>query len=200
MVATKLQEGLTECLKSLGGKRHIKSRWLVGGCQCLAKSLTLSRLEIEVGRASNSIGRLGEVIFEFTILRELRFVPAFLGDKWESVDYLVELADREQHGFFFVQVKSTAQALSNERFPSMPILSEKLESLFSYPAPTYIAFVDTNSRKVYLKAAMGRDRFTSNPPVELTPETSRTLEEEVSGYWSLVETSHLKSTFESKFG
>ena len=152
-----------------------------------------------VGRSSNSIGRLGELIFEFAILRDLYFIPAFLGDKWEAVDYLVELAGKDDHGYFFVQVKSTAQSKPNDRMLPMPISSEKLESLMSYPAPTYLAFVDTNSRKVFIKAAIDGGKYTSTPPVELTSDVCKALADEVTEFWSKFETNRIKATFESRF-
>src|SRR5215471_16706655 len=67
-----------------------------------------------LSKLQNVIGDRGELVFElaitdYTKFRRPLFKPAFLGDKWATVDYYVELTNiPKATPFFFVQVKSTA--------------------------------------------------------------------------------------------
>src|SRR6516162_8561794 len=72
-------------------------------------------------RWTSFVGDRGESIFELAIMDYSRlpaplFRPTFLGDKWPAVDFLVELTGvRGMTPVFFVQVKSTARAIANNR-------------------------------------------------------------------------------------
>lgn len=73
------------------------------------------------------------------------FHAEFLGDKFESVDFYVELTDVERAKyFFFIQVKSTEAGLTKRKPQRLKIdIKEKqLHSLTKIPIPTYIIGVD----------------------------------------------------------
>ena len=62
---------------------------------------------------ANVIGNRGELIFELAItyyaqFQKPLFRPGFLGEKWPTVDYYIELLDvPDAQPFFFVQVKTS---------------------------------------------------------------------------------------------
>ena len=61
----------------------------------------------------DALGQRGEAILtvlitKFHLVSGPIFKPQFLGDKWQYVDFVVELVGAEQHiPYFFVQVKTT---------------------------------------------------------------------------------------------
>ena len=76
----------------------------------------------------DQIGRFGELIVELMFSRTVRgkyqrplFRPIFLGEKYPSVDYFVDVLDEscDAAGFFFVQVRSTTREAGSERFISI---------------------------------------------------------------------------------
>ena len=70
---------------------------------------------------SNDIGKIGERIFTVLIGRYFDqqgylFDPIFLGDKYPTVDFYVDLLNnQDEKGFFFVSVKTTIQGYSADK-------------------------------------------------------------------------------------
>lgn len=74
-----------------------------------------------MGNISDSIGQRGESIF-YVVLTRLYgrstpiFRPQFLGDKWPTVDFIVELTNYSGDiiPYFFVQVKTTREGYTKK--------------------------------------------------------------------------------------
>jgi hypothetical protein len=102
------------------------------------------------------------------------------------VDYLVELTEiREITPIFFVQVKSTAAVIVNNRLAvSLPPKQKK--ALARIPGPTYLVGVHEPTRRAFIRAinnnsVQGVYEIPANH--ELTPYTLRVLYDEVKAFW-----------------
>jgi hypothetical protein len=93
------------------------------------------------GELWNAVGDRGENIFELAITDYSQFPrplfrPAFLGDKWPALDYLVELTGvRGMTPIFFVQVKATAATIVGNQLP-VALPPKKRQALVRIPGPT----------------------------------------------------------------
>src|SRR4051812_2993790 len=97
----------------------------------------------------DDIGSRGEYIFCARIMdfcgRHLPyFRPRFLGEKAQTLDYLVELLDAGGAPFFFVQVKATRQGYTKRppRRLKVGVSGADVRRLSRIPAPTYLAGTD----------------------------------------------------------
>jgi hypothetical protein len=109
----------------------------------------------------DQIGRLAELIAARDLSRPVKgrfgrplFRAAPLGEKYPTVDFLVDLLDREDGsiGFFFVQVKGSASGRTVARLPiDVPI--DRYNRLVRLPAPTFVIGVDVVEETSYLVAA-----------------------------------------------
>jgi hypothetical protein len=129
------------------------------------------------------------------------FRPQFLGDKWPTADFIVELLDaRNVKPFFFVQVRTThfASAVDAERL-AIQVNRNTLSSLGQYPAPTYIAGVDSKKKTCYLISANGEAiSGYSSIGRAFSLEDDTVLERlwtEVSGFWPTPSRPKLSSAF-----
>jgi hypothetical protein len=111
---------------------------------------------------TNAIGDFGELLAATDLSRTIRgryrrplFKPTYLGQKYPSVDFIVDVlnTDGSTGGFFFVQVKSTSKAGEGARI-RVSISPKKYNRLASLPAPTYLIGVDTRAERTYLVAAL----------------------------------------------
>ncbi|MFP4436806.1 MAG: DUF4365 domain-containing protein [Chloroflexaceae bacterium] len=111
----------------------------------------------------DAIGNRGEALFYTLITRFYgpslpRFRPQFLGAKFTTVDFLVELVDADaMTPFFFVQVKTTRQGYTqrNHRL-KIQVVSEDIQRLIAYPAPTYVVGIDERNETGYISAILER--------------------------------------------
>jgi hypothetical protein len=143
---------------------------------------------------SNLIGDRGERIFELAItdyeqFRSPLFKPGFLGEKWPSIDYYVELLGvRGCNPFFFAQVKSTTRPLSDGTdVIEINVNQKKCESLFRIPGPTYIVGVHEPAKKAYIRSVHGRPQkgiYRIPLEYELTPDNLKLLHREVREFWN----------------
>ncbi len=72
------------------------------------------------------------------------FRPRFLGDKYPTFDYLVELVGHESY-FFFVQVKATTLGYrTGKGAPRLRVNVKKtdVERMVASPVPTYVVGID----------------------------------------------------------
>lgn len=107
---------------------------------------------------NDSVGRLGEVLFELLITRYYDrryslFRPQFLGDKFPTVDYLVELHKYPGRfvPYFFVQVKTTSRGYTKKDHRlKIRVPSQDMRKLSSYPAPVYLVGVNSIDECAYL--------------------------------------------------
>ena len=151
------------------------------------------------------IGVRGESIFELAVTDYSRFArplfrPSFLGDKWPSVDYYVELLGvRDCRPFMFAQVKSTAQQLSpGSHDIEISLPKSNCLSLFMVPGPTYLAGIHEPTRRAFIVSVHRRpNQGVYRIPLknELTPDNLRLLYNEVVEFWK----SHPFKPFTSAF-
>lgn len=153
----------------------------------------------------NAIGERGEVIFQTLITKfdekpKPRFRPGFLGDKWETVDFFVELVDAPSpKPYFFVQVKTTQQGFTKrENRLKVQIKKDSIADLAAYPAPTYVVGIDEPNEDGWLLAVTGQtQRRISSLPTEhpINPFNRERLYEEVLSYWQGQNPNPLVSSF-----
>ncbi len=141
----------------------------------------------------NLIGDRGENVFELAITdyRDFQhplFKPGFIGEKWPTVDYYVELLGvSDSTPFFFAQDKSTADPIPS-RARTLRIHAEKAKcvSLFNVPGPTYIVGVHEPSRRAFILSLHAKPRqgvYGIPLKSELNPANLRLLHEEVAAFW-----------------
>ena len=97
---------------------------------------------------SDEIGQRGEALFFALITHpygkeEPLFRPKFLGDKWPTVDYLVELIGAgRKTPYFFAQVRTTRNGYAKSGRLRISVSQSDMKKLAFYPAPTYIIGID----------------------------------------------------------
>ncbi len=153
----------------------------------------------------DALGLRGEAIFtvlmtEFHSKAGSIFKPQFLGDKWQYVDFIVELVGTgDIVPYFFVQVKTTRQGYTKKlRRLKVKVPQEHICGLASYPAPTYIVGIDEPEEKGYIVSANGEylSSLSSLSTEFLINKPNReVLWEEVNNFWSRYNTNHLVSQF-----
>jgi hypothetical protein len=143
----------------------------------------------------NATGERGETIFKELISKfddnqPPRFRPGFLGDKWPTFDFLVELVDAPPPTpFFFVQVKATRQGFTQRKHRlNVQVSQDTIVAMADHPAPTYLAGIDVRDQKEngWLLAVTGhtRTRLPSLPTNHPIDKPNRTrLYDEVAAYW-----------------
>jgi hypothetical protein len=155
------------------------------------------------GTLFSFVGDRGESIFELAITDYSQFAmplfrPAFLGDKWPAVDYLVELTGvRGMTPIFFVQVKSTAAAIVGNRLPT-ELRPERKKTLARIPGPTYLVGVKEPMKRAFIRAVRdvaGGGVYDIPLANELTPANLRVLYDEVKEFWTLQDFKPRQSAF-----
>jgi hypothetical protein len=100
--------------------------------------------------AVDDIGDRGQWLFCLLMTQICRgrnepfFRPRFLGDKYPTFDYLVELVGSEEY-FFFVQVRSTRQGYRKGSGTSrlrVNVGREDVQKMFASPIPAYVVGID----------------------------------------------------------
>jgi hypothetical protein len=141
------------------------------------------------------VGFRGEKVVELCLTNyesfaEPLFRPGFLGDKWPSIDFYVELRTvHKRTPYFFAQAKSTRRPLSKSS-PNLRISTKRrdVERLLRFPGPTYIFGVHEPSRRVFIRSVhqgtMRRAITTIPITYELTPQNLRALHTEVRRFWA----------------
>jgi len=138
------------------------------------------------------IGERGQWLFSLLITelhgREQPFFrPRFLGEKYPTFDYLVELADHPNY-FFFAQVKATTQGYTQDPVRLRVQVSQKdVDRMVANPAPGYLIGIDANSFGLgfLLSIKEARDRVASlTTRFQLDSRVLGQLYDEVHAYWS----------------
>jgi hypothetical protein len=151
----------------------------------------MARQSKRLGDLFNFIGDRGESIFELAIteysqFRRPLFRPAFLGEKWPAIDYLVELTGvKGMTPIFFVQVKSTATAIAANRL-QVALPPKKRRPLVRIPGPTYLVGVHEPMKRAFIRAVYdnsGQGVYAIPVTHELTPVNLRVLYDEVKAFW-----------------
>jgi hypothetical protein len=140
------------------------------------------------------VGFRGEKVVELCLTNYQSFAaplfrPGFLGDKWPSIDFYVELrAVRRKTPYFFGQAKATrSRLLKSSRNLHISTRRKDVERLLRIPCPTYIFGVHEPSMRVFIRSVHHGTlvRAITTIPVthELTPQNLRELHNEVQRFW-----------------
>ncbi|MEI6122705.1 MAG: DUF4365 domain-containing protein [Bacteroidota bacterium] len=157
----------------------------------------------------NIIGDRGEHIFSVLISEKVNnsylFKPSFLGEKWPTIDFYVELINTQNNLPFFClfQIKSTSKNYTKKAHKLKVHFSlNDLQRLSAFHAPTYIVGIDESNKLGYFLSANN----TFNSPINNLPTTFPLdvnnlllLWQEVIAFWSNSHISTFKSQFMSQF-
>ncbi len=157
---------------------------------------------------NDAIGARGEALF-YALITEFHtfgrgerplFAAAYLGEKWETVDFIVELVGTSGvRPFFFVQVKTTRRGYSadNTRL-NVKVKREDVRRLNLYSIPTYIVGVNDFDKAAYIVSANGE---TLNPLSSMSVDcpinavNRQALWNEVFAFWTASALPKLTSSF-----
>jgi len=139
----------------------------------------------------DDIGERGQAMFvvvmtELCGRNEPYFRPRFLGDKFPTFDYLLELVDHPGY-FFFVQVKTTTKGFTiNPPKLKIQVSQTDIDSMVGWQAPSYVVGIDEPNQTGYL--------LSVNEPRDHVPSLISTyrinssvlaqLASEVQQYWA----------------
>jgi hypothetical protein len=141
----------------------------------------------------DDVGGRGEHIFAARIMqfcgRPLPFFrPRFLGEKTETLDFLVELVGGAGPMFFFAQVKATRKELTRrERRLRVGMTAADVRRAASVPAPTYLFGVDEPGEACYVVAILhGMTEAIHSIPTDHPVDCANLarLHDEVERFWS----------------
>jgi hypothetical protein len=141
--------------------------------------------------SQDDIGERGQNMFyvlltDFCGRYEPFFRPRFLGDKYPTFDYIVELVDHPQY-YFFVQVKATNQGFTiKEKRLKVKVSQADIGRMVRCPAPTYVVGVDEIGWTGYLLSVNEpRDHVSSLiTDFRINCTSLAALADEVYDYWS----------------
>lgn len=153
----------------------------------------------------DALGARGESLFHllmtpFPLGGSPIFKPQFLGDKWQYLDFIVELVGADSYiPYFFVQVKTTRQGYTKkENRLKVKVEEESVIGIASYPAPTYIVGIDEIQEVGYLVSANGenlKSLSSLSTKFPINKENRQTLWDEVNNFWSQYKNKNLASQF-----
>lgn len=135
--------------------------------------------------------------------QEPLFRPYHLGEKFPTLDFLVELVGLPAGtvAYFFAQVKATNQGLTKNPPVRLRIgvSQDDIDRMLIYPGPTYVVGVDSQTERAYIASVNGTamKRIQGLPAAHpLDAANMRTLWQEVEGYWMgkdmILNNSHFK--------
>lgn len=157
---------------------------------------------------NNALGARGEALF-ITLITEFHafgteyhplFAPAYLGEKWETVDFIVELERASGiQPFFFVQVNSTRRGYSADNMRlNIKVKREDVRRLSLYAVPTYIVGINDVDMKGYIVSANGEAKqslSTMSIAHRIDATSRQALWNEVLAFWKQPTLPKLVSTF-----
>lgn len=154
----------------------------------------------------NAVGARGEAIVTNLLTRRhgrdtSLFQPQFLGDKYPTIDFFVELVGSTgaQTPFFLVQVKATSTGYTRSNRLKAQVRRDDMAGLRRYPVPVYVVGVDEVDEVAYLTAAVAAapQQFSSLPTMHrlATFETLQSLHEEVDQLWRDQDIQFVRSRF-----
>ncbi|MFO0052843.1 MAG: DUF4365 domain-containing protein [Dolichospermum sp.] len=153
----------------------------------------------------DALGQRGELIFSL-LMTEFHsdagpiFKPQFLGDKWQYVDFIVELIGAGSYiPYFFVQVKTTRQGYTKkDNRLNVKVEKKSVIGIASYLAPTYIVGIDEIQKTGYIVSANGENlssvsSISTNFPIN--QQNRQILWQEVNNFWTHYNSRNLVSQF-----
>ena len=114
------------------------------------------------------------------------FRPRFLGDKYPTFDFIVEVVDHPAY-FFFVQVKATSKGYTREERRLIVRLEQlDVDRMVACPAPTFLVGIDANQIGVGYLLSINEPRahvasLTTKYKIDCL--VLRDLRDEVVVYW-----------------
>src|SRR5438270_9685356 len=176
-----------------GSSNRLIFSWILGACILSVGNFeSCWRLVLRVIR--DYIGKRGERIFEVLILdpcgrQNPFFDPVYLGDKFPTLDYYVELVGAGARYYFLVQIKSTREgyrALGGRRRLRVELNQKDIDRMVAFPAPTYAVGIDEGARRGYILSVNAARRGISTFPTKfpLSCANLRRLWNEVNTFWS----------------
>ncbi len=115
------------------------------------------------------------------------FRPRFLGDKYPTFDYIVEVVDRPEY-FFFVQVKATTQGYTHAPHRlKVQVSQDDVDRMVACPAPAYVVGMDVSAPGYgfLLSVNEPRDHVASlTTQFRIAPGLLAQLRDEVVAFWS----------------
>lgn len=150
------------------------------------------------------LGQRGEALFYVMISKynghdQPLFRPQFLGDKWPTLDFIVELVNCPEQivPYFFVQVKTTRRGYTNNNRLKLHVHKDDFIRLSKFPAPTYLVGIDDIKEIGYIVSANSEYIQTiSNISTQFPLFHSKTQEvlwQEVKDFWEQFGTCHFHS-------
>lgn len=142
--------------------------------------------------AREDIGERGQWLFSLLITdlcgRDQPFFrPRFLGDKYPTFDYIVEVVDRPSYSFF-VQVKGTRLGYTIEEHRlRVQVTRDDIDRMVACPAPSYVVGIDVNEIGVGFLLSVNEPR---DPIASLSTRFGidcgvlKRLRDEVIGSWA----------------
>jgi hypothetical protein len=143
---------------------------------------------------ADDIGDRGQCLFHLLITElchgrpDPYFRPRFLGDKYPTFDYLVELVGHEAY-FFFVQVKTTTLGYARVRGEArlrIKVSKQEGDRMALSPIPSYVIGIDEPQGLAYIHSvnepAKAIGSLTTRNRVGC--ESLRRLWQEVHSFWS----------------
>ncbi|MHC5537940.1 DUF4365 domain-containing protein [Singulisphaera rosea] len=155
----------------------------------------------------DEIGMRGEALFTAAIMSfcgrtRPYFVSHFLGDKFRTLDFIVELVDAEPGTpYLFVQVKTTTQGYTSGKGPKrlrIRLEAEDVTRMREYLAPTYLAGVDLNEERVFILSINEiTTSSVSGMPTSFPSDCGnvKRLWEEVNAFWKARDMRMMSSVF-----
>jgi len=155
----------------------------------------------------NRIGKRAENIFSVLIGKYISnkdchlLYPEFLGDKYPSVDFIVDLEKYDKSkAFFFVSVRSTRNGYSQkEHNLKVQFPKDDLDELKKMPVPTYLVGIDEKDEKGFILSVQGINEPNLSSLTTQFPINEQNIEilwSEVKSYW---DSSNELTQFVSKF-
>jgi hypothetical protein len=142
--------------------------------------------------AREDIGERGQWLFSLLMTDlcgrdDSFFRPRFLGDKYPTFDYIVEVVDQPSY-FFFVQVKGTTLGYTAEGHRlRVQVMQDDIDRMVACPAPTYVVGIDVNAIGVgfLLSVNEPRDNVASQTTqFRIDCGVLEQLRDEVIDFWS----------------
>jgi hypothetical protein len=152
----------------------------------MTKSKSIQLREV-VGSRGEKIAELA--LTNYSAFSRPLFQPGFLGDKWPSIDFYVELNSvRGKRPYFFVQTKATRTRITGQsKSLKISTTGKDIERLLKIPGPTYIIGVHEPTMRVFIRsvhAGLPLTAITRIPiAYELTSANLRILHNEVKNFW-----------------
>jgi hypothetical protein len=142
--------------------------------------------------AREDIGERGQWLFSL-LMTDLCgrddpfFRPRFLGDKYPTFDYIVEVVDRPEY-FFFVKVKGTTLGYTAEEHRlRVQVTQDDIQRMVACPAPTYVVGIDVNANDVGFLLSVNEPRgnvASLTTQFRIDCRVLAQLKDEVIDFWS----------------